>query len=136
MRSRIFATEFLKYCVAGGISFVADFASLWGVHSVLFPGELWSLYLGTAIGFLVGMMVNHLFCVLFVFKTSASGNNLRKFWYSFLIGLAGLFMTEAGMFIGTYFIKMNYGLVKILVTALVFLWNYIARAVFVFSERG
>jgi putative flippase GtrA len=49
-----------------------------------------------------------------------------------MIGITGLGLTELGMFIGVVFIGIYYLWSKIVVTAIVFLWNYWARKVFVF----
>ena len=49
-----------------------------------------------------------------------------------MIGITGLGLTELGMFIGVDFIGIYYLWSKIVVTAIVFLWNYWARKVFVF----
>lgn len=49
-----------------------------------------------------------------------------------MIGIMGLFLTEAGMYAGVELFNMNYLLTKIIVAVLVLLWNYIARKVLIF----
>lgn len=137
MQNKNYILRFFKYSIVGGISFIADFFVLVFITDVLFPEISWVLYLGTAFGFLAGLTVNHLLCVKFVFKSRVSfKENVKKFRYSFFIGLTGFMLTEIGMFLGTQFIHISYGIVKIFMTAVVFIWNYLAREFFVFRERG
>lgn len=136
MKNRVRVKEFLKYSLVGGITFLADFFILWIVHRVLLDRKSWGLYVGTAFGFIGGMLVNHLLSVKFVFQNVENGKNLKKFMMSLLVGLVGLALTEFGMFIGTGYFHIRYEIVKILVTAGVFVWNYMERALWVYRERS
>ena len=42
-------------------------------------------------------------------------------------------MTELGMYVGTELLFMNYMLVKIVVTGIVLIWNYLGRKIFIFK---
>lgn len=49
-----------------------------------------------------------------------------------MIGIIGLFLTEVGMYAGVELFNMNYLPAKIIVAALVLIWNYIGRKVLIF----
>ena len=53
-----------------------------------------------------------------------------------LVGVAGLMLTEVGMYAGVDLLQVNYLLVKLVVTGIVFLWNYLGRKLLVFTADG
>ena len=52
-----------------------------------------------------------------------------------LIGLLGLWWTELGMWIGVSVLGGYYVPVKIVVTGVVLLWNYLGRKILIFNSR-
>ena len=53
-----------------------------------------------------------------------------------MVGLIGLGLTELGMYVGVFVFNWHYIVTKILVAALVLVWNYIGRKLFVFKGKG
>ena len=49
-----------------------------------------------------------------------------------IIGLFGLLLTEAGMYLGVEIMLCNYAITKIFVAGVVLLWNFLARRFLVF----
>ena len=153
---KIITFEFLRYIVVGGIAFVVDFGSLWVCTEFVFPkGNTYSIYLATAIGFILGLIVNYVLSLKFVFtqaKDQGKGRDTKSFAIFAVIGIIGLGLTELGMYIGcdllkpqldgclTYIgdlinydlVKYGYLLVKCIVTAVVLLWNYAGRKIIIF----
>jgi putative flippase GtrA len=120
----------------GGASFLIDAAALALFREVLLP-ELggYRLYAATAIGFTAGLVFNYFLSLSFVFraaKNNKTGRTAAAFALFALIGAVGLGLTELGMYAGTALLGLHYLLVKILVTGIVLVWNYLARKVFIF----
>lgn len=130
--------EFLRYGIVGGIAFLVDFALLFTSREFIFTGNGVDLYCATACGFVGGITVNTLLSIRFVFLEEAvlkkeRGKNLKDILLITMVGLVGLFLTEIGMYIGTQFLFLHYLIVKIIVTGIVLIWNYIGRKVIIFN---
>lgn len=128
-------SEFVRYCFAGGIAFCVDFGVL-VLSSAALP-RLYGcrLYAAAALGFLAGLIVNYVLSVRFVFRSarrSGAGGSVRGFFVFAVIGAVGLGLTEAGMYAGTELLRLHYMPVKVAVTAVVLIWNYLGRKILVF----
>lgn len=98
----------------------------------------WTIYISTAIGFVVGLLVNFNLSIRYVFVTEHKRSikeNFKKFVGTLIIGIAGLGITEVGMYIGTCHHGIHYSVVKVVVAGVVLVWNYLARIFLVFRER-
>lgn len=127
--------EFLRYAVVGGIAFLADFGTLVGCQELVFKSYSWGVYVATVCGFVVGLAVNYILSILFVFtqaKDRGKGRSFGAFVVFGVIGLVGLALTELGMWIGIEGLGWNYRVVKILVTGAVLMWNYLGRKLIIF----
>ena len=127
--------ELLRYVVVGGLAFVADFCSLVVAQELLFKNCSWGIYAATVIGFVVGLVVNYVFSILFVFtqaKDRGKGRSFGAFVVFGLVGIIGLGLTEFGMWVGVGILSWNYMVVKVVVTGAVLVWNYLGRKVLIF----
>ncbi len=143
--------EIFRFLLVGGLATVADYFTFWIFDAFVFPvswGTL-ALVLSTALGFCVGLLVNWVLSVRFVFRQTEEKISVRStkpFLGFALIGVFGLIITELGVvllvwvlptfelfggasFLGTAWEKW---LAKILMTCLVLAWNYLARKIFIF----
>ncbi len=131
-------SEFGRYVLVGGLAFVADFVTLTGFHEWIIPTVPYSLYIATLLGFVVGISINYVLSVSFVFlsvKKWGIGRTRRDQFLFLLIGVVGLVMTELGMVLGVEVLSLHYQLVKIFLTGAVLVWNYGARKVFIFNKK-
>ncbi|SHH90907.1 Putative flippase GtrA (transmembrane translocase of bactoprenol-linked glucose) [Sporobacter termitidis DSM 10068] len=129
--------EFIRYCVVGGAAFLVDAGILALFNQVILP-ELggYRLYIATAIGFLAGLVFNYIFSLLFVFsaaKNGRVGRSVGAFAIFAVVGGIGLGLTELGMYIGVSRLGLHYMLVKVVVTAVVLMWNYLGRKILIFK---
>ena len=94
--------------------------------------------ISTCIGVIVGNTYNYIFSHLFVFKVSRlryTGHHLWPFTVFMLISLIGLALSSLGMLLGIgLFGDRFYIVIKIVVAALVFVWNYTARRLLLYRE--
>ncbi|MGN0675781.1 MAG: GtrA family protein [Oscillospiraceae bacterium] len=131
--------EFFRYAIVGGIAFLADSGTLFVFQEFLLKGETKpELFISTAMGFLVGLVVNYILSVIFVFRksdNSNSGKSVKAFITFAVIGIIGLGLTELGMYAGVYLLNWHYLITKIIVAALVLIWNYCGRKIFVFGRK-
>jgi len=130
--------EFVRYCLAGGMAFCVDFGVLVLSSAALPRMNGFELYAAAALGFLAGMAVHYVLSVRFVFRfarRSGAGRSVRGFFIFAAIGAVGLGLTEAGMYAGTALLRLHYMPVKVAVSAVVLIWNYLGRKIFVFGRE-
>ena len=128
--------EVIRYLIVGGIAFVIDFTVLYVSKEFILKDSYYSLYVSTAMGFISGLIVNYCLSIFFVFnsaKGTQKGRSAKDMFVFTVVGILGLIVSEFGMFIGAEELAFNYLLVKIVVTAVVLLWNYIARKILIFK---
>lgn len=122
--------EFIKYCFVGGLAFLADISSIFIFKEYILSSIPFGLYLSVIIGFIIGLTVNYVLSVIFVFtgaKEAVKGHQVTFFVQFAIIGIVGLIMTEGLMALGVEFLEINYLIVKIFAAAVVLIWNYGAR---------
>ena len=126
--------EFFKYAIVGGIAFVVDFTTLWLCQEFIFYKITYGVYWATACGFAAGLVVNYVLSILYVFteaKKTGKGRTVKAFVIFTVIGIVGLGLTEVGMWCGLQ-LHFDYRFVKIVVTGIILLYNYIARKIIIF----
>lgn len=133
--------EFLRYAIVGGISFLADFGTLTLFEEVFFAeGEKWQIFISTAAGFIVGLAVNYILSLMFVFRAEDnrnSGKSVGAFLIFALVGVIGLGITEGLMHLGVNILHFHYMLTKIAAAGIVLVWNYLGRKILIFKgNRG
>lgn len=98
-------------------------------------GASWSVVVTTAIGFLVGLVVNYFLSLFYVYQGQ---NNFAKTKRGFLVfgvlSAIGLGIQTLGMYIGNSLLSINEWIVKIFLVVVVLMFNYITRKIFVFKN--
>lgn len=121
--------QLLRYGFVGGVAFVADYGTLFALTHYAGVHYLWS----AAIAFGIGLTVNYLLSISWVFNKNRSAKPWVEFMVFALIGIVGLGLNELIMYVATDLIGLHYMLSKLLSTALVFCWNFFARKLIIFK---
>jgi len=135
MKKRELFAEFCRYIVVGGTAFLVDIGLLYIFYNYVFFGFVKTgLYIATFLGFFCSLVYNYWLSVLFVFKDAqlAEVKSTRTFFAVALVAIVGLILTELGMFVGVELLAFHYLRVKAFVGAVVLIWNYGARKVWIF----
>lgn len=146
--------EILRFLIVGGTATLVDYLTSLLFYAVLLPptvvGSTISVVVSTAAGFSLGLAVNWILSITFVFKDVSDKKKSRSttsFAVFVLIGLIGLAITEIGMYFGvkhlpefrifslTHFLgaEIKWWLCKVFLTAITLVWNYVARKIFIFK---
>ena len=92
----------------------------------------YSSILGTGLGFLLGLVFNYIMSVKFVFSHKEYAKTVNGALLFTVLSVIGFFIHLLGMWLFFEILKVNYWLVKIIITVVVLVFNYITRKVFIF----
>lgn len=116
--------QLFRYGIVGGISFIGDFGTLYALTEFLSCPYL----LSASIGFCIGLTINYLLSIVWVFNRKSSGSRAGGELLGWLvIGLVGLGLNALIMWFFTELMNMYYLGSKIVSTIIVFAWNFFAR---------
>jgi putative flippase GtrA len=124
------AVQFLRYLVAGGIAFLADFGTL----ALLTSGCGWHYLQSAAVAFMIGMAVTYVLSVTWVFKVRSVKSQHVELLLFVLIGLAGLGITQLLLWTLTDGLGLFYLHAKLITAAVVLVWNFVARKLLLFTS--
>lgn len=118
--------QFLKFGVVGFIAFFIDYGLL------AFCGEILHLnYLVSAtVGFIGGVTFNYFASMRYVFRHKEGMSKRREFVIFVVLSVIGLLINNALMWAGVEFLNIHYLIVKIFATAVVMVWNFVTRKMF------
>lgn len=122
---RIFK-QLLKFGVVGGIAFIID-------YSVLFIcTEFIGIYylVSSLISFLVSTIFNYIASIRWVFDVNQEKSKQKNFVLFLVFSVIGLGLNQIIMWFGVDILHVYYMLVKIGATAIVMVFNFITRKIF------
>lgn len=97
----------------------------------------WLVVGATAIGFIIGLIFNYVFSILYVYDGENKKAKTQKgFWLFTLLSSIGLGIQTFGMYVGYSLIGINEWIVKIVLTIIVLAFNYITRKIFIFKKEN
>lgn len=120
------AIQLIKF---GGVGFTC-FAIDYGVLFLLTDLCGVNVFLSAAMSFSVSVVVNYILSVKFVFDTNPKHDKKRNFILFIVFSVIGLGLTELIMKIGVDYMLINYLIVKIAATAIVMVFNFVTRKLF------
>lgn len=126
------AIQFVRYFFAGGAAFAVDFGTLWLLTDVFGLHYL----LSAAAAFAAGLLTNYAISIRWVFSRRTLRSRKAELAGFAAIGIAGLGLNEAVMWVVTEVSGHHYLLAKAFSTAAVFLWNFTARKYLLFHGKG
>ena len=143
--------EFIRYCVVGGTAFVIETAVHWLLWRFAFSDTQNSvnIFIVTTIGFLVGLAVNYILSVVWVFTTDKQqkqGKTLKAFLIFVIIGIVGYGIKVLLMYLGAMLfgipysefsaetVTLRYYATHVISAGIVLIWNYIGRKIIIFKN--
>ena len=118
----------VKYFLVGGASAAADICIFaCGVYLLRLP----YLFCGV-VGFFVATLLNYVLSVRFVFSSGVRFRRRTEVALVFFVSAVGLLINQATLYLAIEKITIEPILAKLAATGIVFFWNYLTRAYFVF----
>ena len=122
--------QLFRYGFVGGLAFLVDYGTM--VLLTEFAGMHYLL--AATISFILGLITNYLLSITWVFNQHKLNNRWVEFLLFAFIGVVGLGLNDAIMFLCTERCGIHYTLSKIIATATVFFWNFLARKLILFKQ--
>lgn len=140
--------EILRFVIVGGLATVTDFLVMALTLYLFAPGDypdFISIFtggnptpvaaaVGTGAGFVTGLLVNYFLSVLFVYNDEGNSKSINGFLLFAGLSAVGLLIHEAGMYVLYSVCHINEWIVKIILTLVVLVYNYLSRKFFIFRK--
>ena len=143
--------EVIRFVIVGGVATVADMLMM-GVVMYWCQPDLYPHFyhvfignyepstlatvLGTGVGFVVGLIVNYVASVLFVFQEKGNSKTVRGFILFAVLSMGGLAIHLVGMYLFYDLAHWNEWIIKIVLTIVVLFYNYLTRKFLVFKKQN
>jgi putative flippase GtrA len=124
--------QFARYILVGGVAFAVDFGSLYALTEY----ARFHYLAAAAIAFLLGLITNYLLSRVWVFNQRAVQNVAAEFIIFAIIGVVGLGMNEAILWILSGRFHFHYLAAKVISAAAILFWNFGARRALLFSSAS
>ena len=82
------------------------------------------------VSFTVSVIFNYLASMRYVFSHREGMSRQREFVIFIVLSVIGLAINDALMWVGTEMTPVDYRIVKVLATAVVMVWNFVSRKIF------
>ncbi len=122
--------QWFRYCFVAVGAFAMDYGSYFLASYVIGIPYL----VAAVIGFVVGTLTNYAISKFLVFRGEPK-SRAGEIAGVFLIGGIGLVFLEAGIWFFTERVGVHYLVSKLIMTVIVFAWNFLARKFFMYSKR-
>lgn len=118
--------QIMKFGVVGVIAFVIDYGAM------VFLTEVFGLnpVVSATISFIVSVIFNYIASMRYVFSHKEDMSRSREFVIFIVLSVIGLIINDVLMWAGTELVSIDYRIVKIFATAVVMVWNFITRKIF------
>ena len=118
--------QIFRFLVVGGLAFVIDYVTL------IICKEVFNIpvLISSAIAFTISVIANYILSIKWVFNVDKNKSKEKNFILFIIFSIIGLLLTELIMWFGTDIIKISYLIVKIVATAIVMVFNFVTRKMF------
>lgn len=118
--------QVLKFGVVGGTAFLIDYSIMIALTEFFGINYL----ISSGISFVVSVIYNYILSVHWVFDVDKVGDKKKEFIVFILLSVIGLGLNQLLMWVFVSRVHVFYMLAKIFVTAIVMIYNFVTRKIF------
>ncbi len=124
--------QIMKFGVVGVIAFVIDFGVM------VFLTEVFGIdpVISATVSFIISVIFNYAASMRYVFSHREGMSRSREFIIFVVLSAIGLGINDMLIWAGTDLASFDYRLVKIFATAVVMIWNFVTRKIFLEGEES
>lgn len=119
--------HFVRYALVSGVALAVDVGILVLCYKVLGLNYL----IAASIGFAVGVAVNYLLSIWWVFTTSRFSTRSVEFFATAIIATTGLALNDLMMWLMVEHLALYYLFAKLIAAIVVFFWNFVIRKYYI-----
>lgn len=124
--------QIAKFGIVGGLAFVIDY----GLLILLTEAAGLNYMLSSAVSFTVSVIFNYILSVFWVFDVDNKNREQgRNFTIFLILSVVGLGFNQSLMWLQVEQLRFHYMLAKIFSTAIVMVYNFITRKLFLEKKR-
>lgn len=118
--------QIMKFGVVGIIAFFIDYGVMVLLTEVFGVPPVAS----ATVSFIVSVVFNYVASMRYVFCHREGMSRRREFVIFVVLSVIGLGINDAILWVGTETVAIDYRIVKIFATAVVMVWNFVTRKIF------
>lgn len=124
--------QIMKFGVVGVIAFVIDFGVM------VFLTEVFGIdpVISATVSFIISVIFNYAASMRYVFSHRDGMSRTSEFIIFVVLSAIGLGINDLLIWAGTDLASFDYRLVKIFATAVVMVWNFVTRKIFLEGEES
>lgn len=124
--------QIMKFGIVGVIAFVIDFGVM------VFLTEVFGIdpVISATVSFIISVIFNYAASMRYVFSHREGMSRTREFIIFVVLSAIGLGINDLLIWAGTDLASFDYRLVKIFATAVVMVWNFVTRKIFLEGEES
>lgn len=118
--------QIMKFGIVGVIAFVIDYGLMVLLTELCGVDYL----LSATISFTVSVVFNYVASMRYVFTHKEGMSRRREFVIFIVLSVIGLGLNDLFMWLGTGVLHVDYRITKLVATAIVMVWNFVTRKIF------
>ncbi|MDD6223880.1 MAG: GtrA family protein [bacterium] len=118
--------QILKFGIVGGLAFLIDYGLLYILTEYL---NIYYL-ISSVISFRVSLIFNYILSIKWVFDVTKK-QTVKEITIFVVLSVMGLGINQVVMYVGSDLLKIHYMLTKLIATAIVMVWNFVTRKIFI-----
>lgn len=118
--------QIMKFGIVGVLAFVIDYGLMVALTELVGLVPVAS----ATVSFIVSVVFNYVASMRFVFSHKEGMSKQREFAIFVVLSVIGLLINDGLMWAGTELVAIDYRIVKIGATAVVMVWNFVTRKLF------
>lgn len=118
--------QIMKFGIVGVIAFVIDYGLMVLLTELCGVDYL----LSATISFTVSVVFNYMASMRYVFTHKEGMSRRREFVIFIVLSVIGLGLNDLFMWLGTGVLHVDYRITKLVATAIVMVWNFVTRKIF------
>lgn len=132
MNIKKLVSQFVKFGLVGVIAFVIDYGIMVALVELLQMNPV----VASAISFTVSVVFNYYASMRYVFTHREDMSRTKEFIIFIILSVIGLGINTALMYVGVDLLVISYLLVKLFATAVVLVWNFVSRKIWLDAPDG
>lgn len=118
--------QIMKFGIVGVLAFIIDYGLMVALTELVGLVPVAS----ATVSFIVSVVFNYVASMRFVFSHKEGMSKQREFVIFVVLSVIGLLINDGLMWAGTELVAIDYRIVKIGATAVVMVWNFVTRKLF------